>query len=123
MTRATWPLEAGAHNGRVAGAGTVATADRRGTHVARRRILTREKSNYASAGEQIELVIRDGFFAPATVNPFMAPAAQPSIEMPIRIVTVMKMEPEAARSSAIMDDQEPFASVRAFFAKMIRQPG
>jgi hypothetical protein len=43
--------------------------------------------------------------------------------MPARIVTATKPNPKAARSPVIIDDQESSASVRAFFAKMVRPPG
>ena len=43
-----------------------------------RRVLTREKSNYAPAGERIEMIIRDGFFFPAAVDPFMATRRGPA---------------------------------------------
>jgi hypothetical protein len=43
--------------------------------------------------------------------------------MPTRIVIARQPNPNAARSSAIMNDQEPFVSICAFFVKMVRLPG
>ena len=42
-----------------------------------RRILTRVKSNYAKPGEQIELVLRDGGFFPAAIDPAAVPKSGP----------------------------------------------
>jgi RecA-family ATPase len=41
-----------------------------------RRVLTRQKSNYAPAGETMELVFRDGGFTPAAVDPDVAKERQ-----------------------------------------------